>query len=347
MGTSHNDCAVGVSKLAQQRLQAEILKLPNEPIHRFSSLIIDEMSIREGLLYDRPTDRMFGLVATTEDVQQSSISSKPKLANKLLCFVLHGLSHKFTIPAAYFLSRSITGEDLHTLTISVIKEIESCGFFVLRIVTDNHRSNVALFKMLGDGTLSPRVKHPLRPKNDLLLSFDYCHVVKNIRSQFLEWDMADHTGVISSKYIKKIHDLQRNLTVKPVRFLTQKHLFPTNMEKMNVLRAVQVFSPPVTASIEYMMSHSERCNTTMNFSEAESTLRFMKFVYKFFSVHDVSDCVQSKRQKDPDKAVFRAVNDERLCWLKDEVPQYLKEVRYMCLVASHRDNTKKTTLKID
>jgi hypothetical protein len=64
--------------------------------------------------------------------------------------------------------------------------------------------------------------------------------------------MHAQDGIISSKYLKKLYDLQKNLIVKPVKFLTKKHLYPTNFEKMNVRRAGEIFSPQVTAALSYL-----------------------------------------------------------------------------------------------
>ena len=132
------ECGVGVSPLIRQRLLAEAAKL-NE-IERIASLICDEMAIKERLLYNKEEDKFFGLVEA-EGVYDEQIGINPILANKLLCFVINGLSTKYTIPAAYFMVRNLQGKDLLILVRQVIKAVEDCGFHVLRLVTDNHRTN--------------------------------------------------------------------------------------------------------------------------------------------------------------------------------------------------------------
>jgi hypothetical protein len=106
----------------------------------------------------------------------------------------------------------------------VLEMLTKCGFIVLRIVTDNFSSNVALFKKLSNGTTPKNcIDHPLLPNMPLFLSFDFCHAIKNARSLFLDHDMCSSEGVISSSYLKKLHNLQKGLPIKPVIFLT-KHL---------------------------------------------------------------------------------------------------------------------------
>lgn len=53
-------------------------------------------------------------------------------------------------------------------------------------------------------------------------------------------------------YLKKSFQLQSQLLVKPVRFLTRSHVEPNNLENMKVCRATPIFSLPVI----YLRSHS-------------------------------------------------------------------------------------------
>ncbi|KAJ4427100.1 hypothetical protein ANN_24715 [Periplaneta americana] len=105
-------------------------------------------------------------------------------------------------------TNGLQGQELYQLFNQVIKAVEDCGFYVLRIVTDNHKTNVSMFRQFGNGDLKFSVLHPCDPQRLLFLSFDYCHLIKNIRSQFLDRDMADGDGLISSKYLKEIYRLQ-------------------------------------------------------------------------------------------------------------------------------------------
>ncbi|CAN8007159.1 unnamed protein product [Ixodes pacificus] len=65
-------------------------------------------------------------------------------------------------------------------------------------------------KILCGGFLTYRIEHPCNSERLLFLSFDYCHVLKNVRSQFLARDMGKD-GEISSSHIKKIYDMQKKL----------------------------------------------------------------------------------------------------------------------------------------
>ena len=65
---------------------------------------------------------------------------------------------------------------MHSLTLEVLKLLTD-GFMVLRIDTDNHPSNVSLFKNLSGAALKNCIEHPFLPI-PAFLYFDYCHALK-------------------------------------------------------------------------------------------------------------------------------------------------------------------------
>ncbi|KAL1439193.1 hypothetical protein MTO96_047409 [Rhipicephalus appendiculatus] len=87
-----------------------------------------------------------------------------------------------------------------------------------------------MFKHMGNGSLRTVVTHPHDPDRVIFLSFDPCHVIKNIRSHFLERQLTDGCDVISGTYVQKLYEYQKSMTVKLARNLTRKHAYPTNLE---------------------------------------------------------------------------------------------------------------------
>ncbi|KAH8032476.1 hypothetical protein HPB51_025929 [Rhipicephalus microplus] len=142
--------------------------------------------------------------------------------------------------------RSVKGDHLHQLTLEVIKSIEEAGFQVVRLVADNHASNKKMFTMLGNGRMMPVVPHPMDMNRRLFLSFDHCHILKNLRNQMLSTKrvLFNNGHYYSPTYLRKLLDItEKQSSFKLVRNLTQKHVYPTNFEKLSVKRAVEVFSP--------------------------------------------------------------------------------------------------------
>ncbi|KAL1475603.1 hypothetical protein MTO96_037172 [Rhipicephalus appendiculatus] len=303
MGSSRGE--VGVTELVKQRLSAELSSRPSLQA-RTCSLIVDEMRVKQRLLYHKQRDAFIGEVDYGVNFPKET-TSEPVLANSLLCFVLNGLSVSFKIPVAYFFARNCTGRELHMLMRHVLKEVEEIGFFVVRIVTDNHKINVLAMKLLCNGSLKHCIDHPGKPNRKLFLAFDQCHLIKNARLQFLSRDIGKG-GEISANYLKSLYKMQQGSLVKPVRFLTRKHVFPTNMEKMNVQRAVQVFSPPVTAAMKVLQEQAgHTCDAS--FAGVGPTVQFMDTVHRWFVLMDVSNCTQHIHQKNADCKQFESAGD--------------------------------------
>ena len=116
--------------------------------------------------------------------------------------------------------------------------------------------------------------------------------------------MTDGNSIITGKYLKQLFLIQKEEKVKPVRNLTIKHVLPSNLEKMNVRRAILVFSPPVTAAIKFLMLHPNRHPKGSLFANAGSTIKFLKQFYKWFTMHDVCNTTQHVTTRNTDRGHF-------------------------------------------
>ena len=170
----------GFTSLVKERLALEIKRL--SPQQKFISVMVDEVAIRPDLSYLKNSDQFIGQVDMGKMVPLSPRKRK-MLANKMLTFAINGLSTSFCIPVAYYLVRELTAEDLRALVNQVLIELDVFGFHVVRIVTDNLAVNTKMFKLLNNGReLSYKIKHPIENRPDVFLSFDPCHVLKNVRN---------------------------------------------------------------------------------------------------------------------------------------------------------------------
>ncbi|KAH6933672.1 hypothetical protein HPB50_017489 [Hyalomma asiaticum] len=165
-----------MSNAMKERLVQEASLLSSK--QHMASLIIDEASIKQKCIYDRKADAVFGL----KDKPESSMTNPPNeaLANRVLCFVLHGTTSRYKIPCSYYFTKQLRGRDLFAWTKEVIAAVESCGLIIVRTVTDNYSANVTMFKLMGNGSLNTVVRHPHDTSRVIFLSFDPCHVLKNV-----------------------------------------------------------------------------------------------------------------------------------------------------------------------
>ncbi|XP_049512853.1 uncharacterized protein LOC119431730 isoform X2 [Dermacentor silvarum] len=187
-----------------------------------------------------------------------------------------------------------------------------------------------MMRHLGNGSLKPVVTHPSNAKRKLFLSFDQCHILKNVRSLFMEGDMTDRMLPITGKFMKQLYELQKNETVKPVRFLTQKHVEPTNFEKMHVGRAVQLFSNEVISAVEFLKDYPSYHQKAEMFRNAGATINFMRMIQKWFAIHNVANRTAHLELRNPDQMQFFCKTEERRQWLEEEFPQYLQDINEAC-----------------
>ncbi|KAH7976056.1 hypothetical protein HPB52_008528 [Rhipicephalus sanguineus] len=123
-------------------------------------------------------------------------------------------------------------------------------------------------------------------------------------------------GEITAQYLKDLYKMQQRSIVKPVRFLTRKHVYPTSMEKMNARRAVQVVSPPVTAALKLLKEQAgHTCDAS--FAHVGPTVVFMDTMYRWFTLMD----------NNPDCKQYESEDDERLGWLEASFLDYLAEIK--------------------
>ncbi|KAH8024181.1 hypothetical protein HPB51_022242 [Rhipicephalus microplus] len=99
---------------------------------------------------------------------------------------------------------------------------------------------------------------------------------------------------------------------------------------MNVQRAVQVFSPPVTAALKLLQEQAgHTCDAS--FAGVGATVQFMDTVHRWLVLMNVSNCTQHIHKKNAGCKQFESAGDERLIWLKTSFPDYLADLKSQCL----------------
>ncbi|KAJ1528983.1 hypothetical protein ONE63_007350 [Megalurothrips usitatus] len=296
---------VGVTKDVVNRLEAEVEHLG--PMERPCTVIIDEMAHSEKAVYDSKLDQVFGLdnLASGGD----GGTGRRTLANKLLCVVIHGVTTEYTIPVLEVLCR--------------------VGFIPIRICADNARANTALFRKLGGGKLQTNVPHPFLSGMKLFISFDPCHIMKNLRSQLIDLTMSDEegTGEITGTFVAELYALQKRDLVKPVRGFSRRHVAPSSIEKQNVMRAKQYFAKPVTDTLRFLQGQPAADPHAFKFRRCLPTVVYMENVRKWFEVHDVCNKEFHFKDINPNIKPFFCTDDDRLQWLENEFLDYLRVIK--------------------
>ena len=329
--------AVGFGPLVKKRLEALASDL--SAIEKVVSLAVDETTIAPGEQYDRTTQQLIGAVDMGGIVPNSSKQNEdgtieeesPREANKVLAFEITGLTKYYKVPVAFYFVRELKAEELIALALEVIKQLEALGFKVFRLVSDNLSTNRKMFTLMHDGSLCNVVRHPVQAgateeeKRDygfrpLFLCFDYCHVLKNVKHQFIYRDFHINNQMATAKFVNKLFKKQSSDLLKPVRGLARKHIFPTSIEKQTVKPAMDVFRSDLTATIRL---HAEL--GTEGFEDVDSTLKFMENMQRWIAIHDISSTKEHILKRLPDKKPFYSEEDERLDFLEKKFCRWLEK----------------------
>ncbi len=97
-----------------------------------------------------------------------------------------------------------------------------------------------------------KVTHPVDPKRPLFVSYDYTHITKNARKQLIDRSLKINGQLLDFSLIKLLLSRTMNDHFHMVRFLSRKHVEPTNFERMKVKLAVDLFRPEMVAALRTM-----------------------------------------------------------------------------------------------
>ena len=118
-------------------------------------IILDEMHIREDLVFDKHSGALIGftnlgevnshLLAYEHSISQSEKSPEPAVAQTMMTFMVRGLCTKLSFPYAQFPCRNVTGDQLYDPFWEAVGRLERCGF---KVNSDNIACYILCF-LLG------------------------------------------------------------------------------------------------------------------------------------------------------------------------------------------------------
>lgn len=157
------------------------------------AVLIDEMKVREGLVYNN-SGALWGYVDTTEadslldNLVSSTNQSDTPLATHALCLMIRGLKSDLQAVVATYGTHALTAENLHSRFWDVVANLELVGFSVRCCVSDGASINRKFYKMHADDygddvTYRATNRFAISPRPLYLIS-DTCHLMKTSRNGF-------------------------------------------------------------------------------------------------------------------------------------------------------------------
>lgn len=178
--------------------------LPEE--RRYVALLIDEMKIKEGLVYNKYSGEMIGFT-NLGDINDQLLrleegdSEHPPIATHILALMVRGILFKLEFPYAHFGTQGITAEILFPIVWEAVRLLESSGLKVLCITADGASPNRKFFRMHRSGSdpssITYKTRNPYAKDNRWLFFIaDPPHLMKTVRNCW------SHSGEHGTRHMK-------------------------------------------------------------------------------------------------------------------------------------------------
>ena len=172
------------------------------------------------------------------------------------------------------------------------------------ICTNNYPINVSLFKSFSpdQNTLTPEVIHPCDPSRPLFLIFDFVHILKTIRNNWLNLKDFNRTflfpkfgdfnvlNLASFEDIRSLYKTDQHSVVKLAPRLTTKACYPSNFERQNVNLALKIFNESTVGALTLLA----KSRSTI----ISNTTEFVDLILKIWKIFNVNVPNTDVRLKD-------------------------------------------------
>ena len=176
-----------------EMLQNESKSIPES--RRYVILLLDEMKIKENIVYNKHTSEMVGFVSLGDinnsildlqrDMDKAANPSHPPIATHLLALMVRGVFFKLEFPIAHFGTDKLNAATLFPIVWEAVRHLESSGFKVIGITADGASANRKFFRMHKDDTpCTYKTKNPFAEDEERWIYFfsDPPHLIKTARN---------------------------------------------------------------------------------------------------------------------------------------------------------------------
>ena len=311
---------IGLECELKTYLMASTAKFNNQ--ERNVTLNLDEIHVKSEFSYTG--GRILG-----------SSSTRTEAANTVLVFMISSLCKKWSTVVRLLPCAKSSAAQILPIFLEVIKDIESCNLQVQVVCTDNYPLNVSLFKLLSPTTnLETCVPHPLQPCRPLYLIFDFVHIIKTIRNNWINQIDSNHTFSCPSflscdlplyaafQDLRNLFILEQNSVAKTAHRLTVKSCWPSSLERQNVNLALRIFNDSTAAALTV---HAAKYN------EISETAQFINLISKVWKIFNVGTPNKGIRLND-EFSMPLLNNDKRFQFLSDVV-RWLDEWKFFTTIS--------------
>ena len=162
----------------------------HDSTQKYVVLLLDEMKIKESLVFDKVSGQVIGFVELNVDHQlqqeEKSTSADRPVATHILALMVRGIFTGMKFPYAHFPTKSLTGDELFSIVWEAVERLERAGFKVIAITADGASPNRKLFHMHSSSAITYKTPNPYTAENRNIYFFsDVPHLMKTTRNCWL------------------------------------------------------------------------------------------------------------------------------------------------------------------
>ena len=180
----------------------QLLDLLNQKdeLTKYGVVLIDEMYIKQGLVFERSTGALFGFTDLGEVnnqlddfeamLKKDASSLQRPLSKTMVVFMFKGLFTNIALPYVQFAASSITGADMFPLLWKVIERLTKVGCQVLAVTSNGGSPNRRLFELhklpgiLRDQVVYKALNPFSEEEQEVMFFINPPHLLKTIRNCF-------------------------------------------------------------------------------------------------------------------------------------------------------------------
>ena len=190
-----SDTGFQVEVARQLISEAKLDDVAIDSVERYVTLLMDEVRIKDSLVYDKHSFRLIGLVDIgkvnnelirfEQSCDESTTMPELEIAKYMLVFMVRGICTSLKFPFAQFATKNMTADLLFPLVWETIQKLELLGLKVIAVTCDGASQNRSFFQMHANST-DGKIHKTINPYADkpryLYFFADVSHLIKTVRN---------------------------------------------------------------------------------------------------------------------------------------------------------------------
>ena len=196
---------VGFQDEVDKQLLDEVNAKSLPPSRKFVGLILDEMKLKEGIVYNKTSGSVIGFTSIG-DINDDLLKLEREeehhhLAKQVLVLMVRGTMFKLSFPYAHFGTEGITADLLYPIVWEAVRRLEVNGIKVIHVTADGASPNRKFFRMHQNpkvnATYIHKARNPYTVQGRWVYFFaDPPHLMKTVRNCW------SHSGFQGTRLMK-------------------------------------------------------------------------------------------------------------------------------------------------